>query len=153
MTSEFSEPNISFDNTNVRIVPITPEEPEEQPEESEEPAQQPIVNQESDLMVLSSGLWSLPKLIFDKLEPLPPEQVEAWNRQLFIYCEKKGIDPFEYLFDELGMVFSTLTLGTVVYRDYKLKYPKQKRKDNGGKEYEHQKKLNEEEKEVVIDEE
>ena len=38
-------------------------------------------------------------------------------------------NPFEYLFDELGLLMSTVTLGAGVYRDYQKEYPKHKKRE------------------------
>ena len=148
----FVEPNIDF--SSVDIVPIEQVEPEQQVEsdetEAREVEQQPqpsVENAEEDLMLLSSGIWSMPGMIFNRLEPLSEEQVKGWNRQLYLYCQKKGIDPFSYLFDEFGLLLSTVTLGAGIFRDYQDKYPKNQKREltskermkEGVEDYEHHK--------------
>lgn len=133
---EFVESDISFDSVKVNIAPIeqvdSDPEQKEQNETGEAPEQNgtpPVSTDqtEEDLMLLSVSLWSMPSLIFKKLEPLSEEQIKGWNRQFYLYCQKKGIDPFDYLFDELGILMSTLTLGIGMYHDYQDKYPKHKK--------------------------
>lgn len=40
-------------------------------------------------------------------------------RELFKYCEKKGIDPRDYFFDEMGMVLTGGALLGGMYRDHR----------------------------------
>lgn len=135
----FVEPNIDFSSVNIVPIEQVESESQEQPDETEvegpeQQVQPSVENIEGDLMLLSSGIWSMPGMIFNRLTPLSEEQVKGWNRQLYLYCQKKGIDPFTYLFDELGLLLSTVTLGAGIFRDYQDKYPKNQKRELTSKE-------------------
>lgn len=79
---------------------------------------------EDDLMFMSETIWSLPQLIWEKLPDRDPEKLRKWNAQLYRYCVKKGINPFEWFFDELPLAIVTIGLAGRTYRDYKEIYGK-----------------------------
>ena len=81
---------------------------------------------EDDLMFMSETIWSLPQLVWEKLPDRDPEKLKKWNNQLYRYCQKKGIDPFAWFFDELPLAIATIGLAGGTYRDYKEAYPKNK---------------------------
>lgn len=45
-------------------------------------------------------------------------QVKRFSHQVYIYCEKKGIDISEYLFDEFGLIFSGVVLIQGMRKDH-----------------------------------
>lgn len=79
---------------------------------------------EDDLMFMSETIWSLPQLVWEKLPDRDPEKLRKWNNQLYRYCVKKGINPFEWFFDELPIAIATIGLAGGAYRDYKEVYGK-----------------------------
>ncbi len=97
----------------------------------------PSVNYtEDDLMFMTESIWSLPNIIWDKLPPRDPDKLKKWNNQFYRYCAKKGIDPFEYFFDELPLAIATVGLAGGMWRDYKEQY-----KNNGKAQSKEDKKL------------
>lgn len=45
-------------------------------------------------------------------------QVKRFSHQVFVYCEKKGLDISEYLFDEFGLIFSGVVLLQGMRKDH-----------------------------------
>ncbi len=102
---------------------------------------------EEDLLFMTETIWSLPNLVWDKLPERDPEKLKKWNHTLYKYCIKKGIDPFEWFFDELPLAIATVGLAGGAYRDYREVYGKNG-KDARSKEdkklssdYDHEKEL------------
>lgn len=87
-------------------------------------------------MFMSETIWSLPCIVWDKIPAREPEKLKAWNKQFYRYCVKKGINPFEYFFDELPIIISTVGLAGGLWRDYKGAYS-----NNGKMESKEDKKL------------
>lgn len=66
--------------------------------------------------------------------------LDKFNHEFFLYCERKGIDPRDYLFDELGMAVAGIAIVSFHYTNYKEEYKKpaeQKKKDKLNADYEH----------------
>jgi len=85
---------------------------------------------EDDLMFLSESVWNLPGIFLDKLPPRDPEKLKKWNAQFYRYCVKKGINPWEWFFDELPLALASIGMVGGIWRDYKEQY----RNNNNGKE-------------------
>lgn len=83
---------------------------------------------EEDLIFLTESVVTLPSIIFPKIPPRTKEQIAPFNHQLYLYCKKKGLNPYEYFFDEFGIAMAGLGLAAGIYRDYKENY------GNGAKE-------------------
>lgn len=73
---------------------------------------------EEDTMFISETLISLPTMIWDKLPPRDPVQVQKFNKAFCRYCIKKGIDPFDYLFDEFEIGMIAISIAAGYRRDY-----------------------------------
>jgi hypothetical protein len=83
---------------------------------------------EEDCLFLSEALWSLPNLIIDRVPVPNPEKVRKWNAQLFRYCVRKGINPYDYIFDELPLVLATAALAGEMWKGYKASAPPEEKK-------------------------
>jgi hypothetical protein len=79
---------------------------------------------EEDLLFMTETMWSMPQLVFEKLPDRDPEKLKKWNHTFYKYCVKKGINPFEWFFDELPLALATIGLAGGAYRDYKEVYGK-----------------------------
>lgn len=78
---------------------------------------------EADLFSLSETATSLlPCLIWQKLTPVPKPMIETFNHEFYLYCVRKGIDPRDYLFDELGIAISAYIIGSFHYKNYRSAY-------------------------------
>jgi len=131
MTSNFEQPEIQFNPALVSIEPTgdVDKQDEAEREESSESLESTSLDQdEDDLLFLSETLWAVPSMILDKLTPPEPKKVEAWNRQLSRYCQKKGINIYDYVFDELPLAIATLNMGVSMYQNYREVYGKGKQK-------------------------
>jgi len=64
-------------------------------------------------------LWGLPVMfVGEHMEP-PERMRKAWDKALCRYCNKKGIDPDEYIFDELPLLVATAQIGLFMKKAYK----------------------------------
>ena len=91
---------------------------------------------EEDVMFITESVVSLPSIFFPKVPLRTKEQIIPFNHQFYRYCKKKGINPFEYFFDEFGLAMAGLGLAGGIWRDYKEQYSK-----NGKEETREEKKL------------
>lgn len=88
---------------------------------------------ENDIYFLSETATStLPCLIWPKLTPVPKDLLDKFNHEFYLYCRRKGYDPRDYLFDELGIAVAGLAIGSYHYKNYKEAYskPEEKKKDD-----------------------
>lgn len=79
---------------------------------------------EDDLMFITESVTSLPSIFFPKVPLRKKEQLTPFNHQFYRYCKKKGINPFEYFFDEFGLFMAGMGLAGGIWRDYKEHYSK-----------------------------
>ncbi len=95
--------------------------------------------------MISETLWGLPTTFLTKLNPVDGKKVKNWNHQLFLYCQRKNLNPFDYFFDELGLIIATMAIGSDLYKDYSQKYghseDKKKEENKLSAEWEHINKL------------
>lgn len=77
---------------------------------------------QDDLLFISETLVNLPVMFYDRLPEREPAQVKRFNKTFYKYCKKKGIDPFEYMFDEMGLIIVTVGIAAGYKRDYKELY-------------------------------
>jgi len=87
------------------------------------PAQTADYN-EQDCMMICSALFSIPSIVYDKIPLRTEKDLTAFNHQLYIYCVRKNINPFDYFFDEFGIVVAGITVCGGIVRDYKKEYGK-----------------------------
>jgi hypothetical protein len=72
---------------------------------------------EDDLMFITETFWNIPCIFFEKIPPRDPEKVKKFNTQFFKYCRKKGINPWDYFFDEFPLAMSGLGMCMWIWRD------------------------------------
>ena len=48
--------------------------------------------------------------------------LDKFNHEFYLYCRRKGYDPRDYLFDELGIAVAGLAIGSYHYKNYKIQY-------------------------------
>jgi hypothetical protein len=101
---------------------------------------------EDDCMFMSEALWSLPGIILDKIPDPDPVKLRKWNAVFFKYCLKKGINPYDLLFDELPLIIATAGIAAPMWKAYKASAPPKEpaKPVPGAEDYEHEKKLAEE---------
>ena len=68
--------------------------------------------------IMQSGI-NIPALYFGSWWLRTPEQCDIFSTELYYYCQKKGINIRDYLFDELPLLFAAIHLGGGIYTDYK----------------------------------
>lgn len=104
-----------------------------------------------DIYFISDALINLPTVVWTKLPERDPEKIKTFNEQLHKYCMKKGIDPWEYFFDEFGMAMAIIPVLKSYRDDYVELYSKPKKeevKHELDKDHEHYKEV-EDKKEVI----
>lgn len=93
-----------------------------------------------DVFFISDALLNLPTVIWTKLPERDPEKVKTFNEQFWKYCVRKGIDPWDYFFDEFGIIMAVVPIAKSYMDDYKEHYSKEakaKAKHELDKDHEH----------------
>ena len=93
-----------------------------------------------DVFFISDALLNLPTVIWTKLPERDPEKVKTFNEQFWKYCVRKGIDPWDYFFDEFGIIMAVVPIAKSYMDDYKELYSKEakaKAKHELDKDHEH----------------
>ena len=67
-----------------------------------------LINSGINIPALYVGTWFL----------RTPEQTDIFATELYYYCEKKGINLRDYLFDELPLLLAGINLAGGIYGDY-----------------------------------
>ena len=120
----FTDLDINFDSIGIKPIeqPVQEGEPVEgsgeEPVEEEKEAQAAT---EEDTLLLAETLWSTPHLFIERIRSPDEAKVAAWNKQLFLYCQRKGINVMDYFFDELPLIIATATIAIPLYQDWKVK--------------------------------
>ena len=98
---------------------------------------------EDDLLFLTSALWSLPNVIWERVPVPDAEKLGKWNHQFYRYCVKKGINPYDFLFDELPLAIATVSVAGDMWKAYKASAPPEERKApiKGAEDWQHEKDL------------
>ncbi len=113
----------AFINEKFNIIPVEAVLPETKKEIK--PVMEIPPFTESDIFFLSETATStLPCLIWTKLTPVPKDMLDKFNHEFYLYCRRKGYDPRDYLFDELGIAVAGLAIGSYHYKNYKEAYSK-----------------------------
>ncbi len=147
MTSQNSEQNLKFQDEKFEVIPVPGKVAQEGKEQDKEgkghgsgpgelagspgsPGSLGMDYTEEDLLFITETFWNIPCIFLEKIPPRDPEKLKKFNTQFFKYCRKKGINPFDYFFDEFPLAMSGIGMGMGIWRDYKEQY-----KNNGnGKE-------------------
>lgn len=77
---------------------------------------------EEDTLFITETFWNIPCIFFDKIPPRDPDKLKKFNTQFFKYCRKKGINPWDYFFDEFPLAMAGIGMGMGIWRDYKEQY-------------------------------
>jgi hypothetical protein len=102
------------------------------------------LTEETTKILAESLINTLPLAIFPKLPAIEPEKVNAFNHELYLYCQRKGINPMDYLFDEFGLVVCGVGIAATHYTNWKELYGKDakaKQESGGNPAYDHAKEL------------
>jgi hypothetical protein len=84
--------------------------------------------QEEDTYFISLAVVDvLPHLFFSKLAKPPDEMVKSINSSFLRYCNKKGINPSEYIFDEMELCLGLAQVFIFYKESYDKEYPKKKK--------------------------
>ena len=93
-----------------------------------------------ETFIISDALINLPSMVWGKLPERDPEHIKGFNEQFYKYCLRKDINPFDYFFDEFGMVMAVIPILKSYMDDYKELYSKEakaKAKHELDKDHEH----------------
>jgi len=103
-------------------------EEEEKGEGEEEEEEVPDLDYtQEDVDNLCEMIIGIPALIVGDHLIRTKAQMQPFARQLYLYCQKKGINPMDYFFDELGLVLAGGVLVRGMWDDHKKEKAKQKR--------------------------
>ena len=127
VASKFTKLELEIADTKVGDVP--------QFQESEKTEEQEALSDFSveDARLLAQSLWNVPGAIFGDYMVPDKALVDRWGDQLFRYCERKGINMWDYAFDELPLAISTMMLGGSMVKKYSehKKEEDEKKKEEG----------------------
>ena len=76
---------------------------------------------------LLNSLINVPGLYFGAWWARTPEQTDIFATELHIYCQKKGINIRDYIFDELPLIMVGAQLAGGIWNDYKAEKNKTKK--------------------------
>jgi len=94
--------------------------------------------------MITDTICQIPVIFFTKIKPRTKEQMQPFNKQLYLYCIRKKINPFDHFFDEMGILMAGIGLFGGIWKEYQDEYGKSvKKKDPLNADYEHVKELNE----------
>ena len=82
--------------------------------------------------LINSGV-NIPALYVGTWWIRTPEQTDMFTTELYYYCQKKGINLRDYLFDELPLILAAINLGGGIYNDYK-EFKKAEKEEKEGEE-------------------
>ena len=77
--------------------------------------------------LLNSGI-NIPALYVGTFWIRTPEQTDIFTTELYYYCQKKGINLRDYLFDELPLLLAGINLAGGIYQDYQSHIAEEKKK-------------------------
>ena len=72
-----------------------------------------------DAKFFAQMIWNIPPAILGDYMQVDEKLVAQWGLQLFSYCERKGVNLYDYMFDELGLVMSTGVIAASLAAKYK----------------------------------
>ena len=73
-----------------------------------------------DAKFFAQMIWNIPPAVMGDYMQVDEKLVAQWGLQLFSYCERKGINMYDYMFDELGLVMSTGVIAASLVAKYKV---------------------------------
>lgn len=82
-----------------------------------------------DAKFFAQMIWNIPPAVMGDYLTVDEKLVEQWGLQLFSYCERKGINMYDYMFDELGLVMSTGVIAASLTAKYKAHKKEEKEKE------------------------
>ena len=59
---------------------------------------------------ICQAMWNIPSVFFGEHLIVEETQTNGFAKQFHIYCIKKGINPYNYFFDEFGLVMAALPI-------------------------------------------
>ena len=73
-----------------------------------------------DAKFFAQMIWNIPPAVMGDYMQVDEKLVNTWGDQLFSYCERKGLNLYDYMFDELGLVMSTGVIAASLVAKYKV---------------------------------
>ena len=109
------KPTTEFTDANVGVEELPPTPIEQPPieggaiEGEEAPPEEEEFSLE-DSQNICQAMWNIPSVIFGEHLVLDGSQTNSFAKQFHIYCEKKGINPYDYFFDEFGLIMVAIPI-------------------------------------------
>ena len=92
------------------LIEQPPTEREGAPTEGEEASPDEEEFSLDDSKNICQAMWNIPSVIFGEHLIVEESQTNGFAKQFHIYCIKKGINPYDYFFDEFGLVMAALPI-------------------------------------------
>ena len=83
-----------------------------------------------DARFFGQMIWNIPPAILGDYMQVDEKLVNQWSDQLFSYCERKGLNLYDYMFDELGLVMSTGVITASLVTKYKVHKKEEEEKED-----------------------
>ena len=105
---------VEFANPEVEIEELSLTQIEQPPTEGEGEGGRTSSEEEEfsldDSKNICQAMWNIPSVIFGEHLIVEESQTNGFAKQFHIYCIKKGINPYDYFFDEFGLVMAALPI-------------------------------------------
>ena len=139
----------------VEELPLTPIEQPPGGEGALEGGEEVVEEEEfslKDSQSICQSLWNIPAVFLGDHLILEATQTNSFAKHFHIYCIKKGIDPFDYFFDEFGIAMAALPLAQSLlkaHREFKATQEGAKGKTKQDKKGKEEEERREKERETV----
>ena len=74
-------------------------------------------------------IWNIPEGIWGDYMAVDEKLINQWSDQLYSYCERKGINLYDYVFAEFGLIMSTAVIVTSLATKYRAHKKEEKEKE------------------------
>ena len=98
---------------------VVPDIPKPESEDDGKQAAAASVFTKEEARFFAELIWNTPGAVLGDYITPDKKLVNQWGDQLFFYCERKGINLYDYVFAELGLVMSTGVIVTSMAAKYK----------------------------------
>lgn len=113
-TNDVNQPT-EFIKADVEVEELPPTLIEQSPSEGEGAVEGGEVVEEEEFCLddsknICQAMWNIPSVFFGEHLIVEENQTNGFAKQFHIYCIKKGINPYDYFFDEFGLVMAALPI-------------------------------------------
>ena len=119
-----------YTKVDLTVTPVVKNVPDMPHAEDEEDKVVETTFTKEDAKFFAQMIWGIPPAVMGDYMEVDDKLVTQWGLQLFSYCERKGLNLYDYMFDELGLVMSTGVIAASLAAKYKAHKKEEKEKEN-----------------------